>query len=80
MNLGAFEVLPNLTHAGASMFHHNAKPLKHPQIDREAKAGPIHLDYLKNLAKLHRWVEVLTELGAYGTQSIIGKNTRVNVI
>jgi hypothetical protein len=84
MNLGAFEVLPNLTHAGGavdiSMFHHNAKPLKHPQIDREAKPRPIHLEYLKNPAKLHHWVEVLTQLGAYGAQSIIGKNTRVNVI
>lgn len=50
-------------HVGAvdiPMFHHNAKPLKHPQLDHEAKAVPIHLEYLKNPTKLHRWVEVLT--------------------
>jgi hypothetical protein len=39
----------------------NVKPLRHPQLDREAK---IYLEDLKNPRRLHRWIDALSQLGA----------------
>ena len=54
--------------------------LKQSQLDHEAKPGLIQLEDLKSPTKWRRWLELVSQHGAYRAQSIIGKNIRVDVV